>query len=62
MNLLITVMLQVISKEIITYTDTIKSQEQEISCLKIYKEMYLTLLDKLISAKGGAASDQAGIL
>lgn len=34
---------------------------REIDCLKIYKEMYLTILDKLISVKGGAASDQAGV-
>lgn len=42
-------------------SDTIADMELEISCLKIYKEMYLTILDKLISAKGGAASDQAGV-
>ena len=42
-------------------SDAIEDMEREISCLRIYKEMYLTILDKLISAKGGAVSDQAGV-
>ena len=33
--------------------DSIAEMEQEIYKLKVYKDMYMDLIDKLISARGG---------
>lgn len=39
-----------------------RAMSAELDKANVYKEMYLTLLDKLISSRGGAANDQAGVL
>lgn len=37
--------------------DTIAEMNQEIYKLKIYKELYMDLIDKLVSVRGGAVND-----
>lgn len=39
------------------FTDTIESLEKEIAKLKIYKELYMDLIDKLVSVREGAVND-----
>ncbi len=38
-------------------SDSIAEMEQELTRLKIYKEMYTELIDKLVSVKGGAVAN-----
>ncbi len=41
--------------------DSIADMEQEIYKLKVYKDMYMDLIDKLVAVRGGAVFDKTGI-
>jgi hypothetical protein len=43
-------------------SDSIADMEQEIYKLKVYKDMYMDLIDKLVAVRGGTINDKAGIL
>jgi hypothetical protein len=38
-------------------SDSIAEMEQELTRLKIYKELYTELIDKLVSVRGGVVND-----